>query len=729
LLGQGAVLAVTDTNRKQAFRWDTLTANYGYTETPADDPAKTDLSDSPIELFPDAPADAHTLGSFVGAVDVTASSYGNTISYTPEDRAYSAVDGNLDTAWETGTFVADPAGQWWQAHFPTATTAGHVTLVQPQTGTRSRWVTKATLTFDGGKPVTVPLGTSSRKPGGQVVSFPTRTFHTLRVTIDSTSDNRAAPAAASAVGFAEVEVPGRRVVEVVKMPEDLLKAAGATSIDNRLTLSMSRQRITPYPPRSDPETDISRQFTLPTARTFTLSGSASLSALVPDDQIDRLVGLSGATGSGTIAYSSARLPGDLTAGAGSAVDGNPATAWQPGFGDTHQVGDWLQYNLAKPLTFSHMDLQVIADGRHSVPTSLKVTATTANQVSSTTRTVPLPPITDRTAPGAVTTVPLTFPALTGQRITVTVTGARLERTTNYYAESPLALPLGIAELGIPGLGLGAVPATVPGTCQANLLEIDGRPVTVKVVGSSADALANGELSVQPCGADAGGITLAAGPHVVETEVAHQTALVDKTPALATTVHCQANADCTGWNIDQLTLDSAAGGAPEPLTTGPAAEAVADDATAVAGAVGSTGVSGAPGTLTPPTTGPVPTVTATTESPTSEQLRVSGASGPFELVLGQSNNAGWQAVAHPASGAPAGARSVDLGRPELVDGFANGWPVTGGQLAALGASGTGSSFDVTLTWTPQRKVWIALGISGVALLGCLLVAVLPSRWRR
>ena len=43
---------VTDTNRKQAFRWDTLTANAGYTETPGDNPAKTDLSDSPIELFP-----------------------------------------------------------------------------------------------------------------------------------------------------------------------------------------------------------------------------------------------------------------------------------------------------------------------------------------------------------------------------------------------------------------------------------------------------------------------------------------------------------------------------------------------------------------------------------------------------------------------------------------------------------------------------------------------------
>ena len=742
LLGDGATLAVTDTNRKQAFRWDTLTANYGETETPSDNPAKTTLSDSPIELFPAAPSDAHTIASYVGAVDVTASSYGNTISYTPEDRAYSAIDDNLDTAWETGTFVADPSGQWWQAHFATPATTDHVTLVQPQTGTRRRWITKVTLTFDGGHPVTESLGPSSRAAGGQVVSFPSRSFHTLRVTIDATNDDHASPAAAVAVGFAEVQVPGEHVVEVAQMPGDLLQKAGTASIGNRLTLSMTRQRITPFPPRSDPETNISRSFTLPTARTFTLSGTAGVSNLIPDDQIDRLVGLAGSTGSGTVAYSSARLPGSLVSGAAAAIDGNPATAWQPGFGGTHQVGDWLQYNLDRPLTFTHMDLQVIADGRHSVPTSIRVTASTANQKASTTRTLTLPAIADSRTAGAVTTVPLSFPALTGQRITVTVTGARLEDTTNYYSESPIALPLGLAELGIPGLDAPAFPATVPGTCQSNLLQIDGHPVTVRVVGSTAAALAGGQLAIEPCGADAGGITLAAGTHVVETQAAHQTALVGTTRTAGTAINCQADADCAGWNVNQLTLDSAAGGGPEPTTT------ASDTVTTGSTTPGAVGPSNPPASLTPPTTGPTPKITTTGQTPTAEQLHVSRATTPFELVLGQSNNAGWQAVAHPAAGAPAGARSVDLGPPELVDGFANGWPVTQADLTALGVTNspaapptraapldggpeptTAGDFTVSLVWTPQKKIWIALGISGVALLFCLLVAVLPARWRR
>ena len=90
---------VTDTNRKQAFRWDTLTANAGATETPSENPAKTDPSDSPIDLFPGPRATAQSTAAYVGAVDVSASSYGNPISYTPEDRAYNAIDGNFDTAW------------------------------------------------------------------------------------------------------------------------------------------------------------------------------------------------------------------------------------------------------------------------------------------------------------------------------------------------------------------------------------------------------------------------------------------------------------------------------------------------------------------------------------------------------------------------------------------------------------------------------------------------------
>jgi hypothetical protein len=105
--------------------------------------------------------------------------------------------------------------------------------------------------------------------------------------------------------------------------------------------------------------------------------------------------------------------------------------------------------------------------------------------------------------------------------------------------------------------------------------------------------------------------------------------------------------------------------------------------------------------------------------------VTGATQPFELVLGESVNKGWHAVASPGPGAPAGSHAVDLGAPQLVDGFANGWHVTADDLHALG----GTDFTVTMTWAPQQLVWFALAISAATLLLCLLLGFLPVRSRR
>ncbi len=687
LATQGAQLVLTDTNRKQAFRWDTLTANAGDTETPGENPAKTDLSDSPIELFPGTTITSKSSASYVGAVNVSASSYGNSVSYTPEDQAYSAIDGNLDTAWITGTFVPNPSGDWWQAQFTSPVTTDHITLVQPQRGDRSRWVSAVTLTFDGKDPIRYDLTAASHLPAGQTLTFPARSFHTLRVTLDGTTDDSAPPLSAAAVGFAEVQIPGQQVRQVIQMPTQMLSSLGSTSAANRLTVVMTRQRTSQFPPRSDPETTISRQFTLPTARTFTLSGSASLSALIPDDEIDRLVGRTPTASTGVRdAYSSGRLPGGLRSTASATVDGNPATAWQPGLGTKSQIGTTLTYDLTKPQVLDHLNMQVVADGRHSVPTAMTITS------GSQVRQVALPPIADGNVPGAVSTVPVSFPALTGSHFVVTFTAVRPEYAANYYSAGPLALPLGIAEIGIPGVTAAPTPATLPGTCVANLLSIDGRPISVAVVGSTEEALAGGEVQIIPCGPDAKGIALAAGPHVVESSVGHN-------PPCAS-----APATCTGWNLDQLVLDSAAGGG-----AGPSAFPT------------SAGTPQLPATQP----GPAPAVATTASHIDGHRADVVRATQPFELVLGESVNKGWQAVAEPAPGAPPGAHAVDLGRPQLVDGFANGWPVTAADLHQLGGSG----FTVALTWTPQREVWAALAVSAATLLLCLVVGFLPVRARR
>ena len=101
-----------------------------------------------------------------------------------------------------------------------------------------------------------------------------------------------------------------------------------------------------------------------------------------------------------------------------------------------------------------------------------------------------------------------------------------------------------------------------------------------------------------------------------------------------------------------------------------------------------------------------------EGRVSYKLQVDGASAPFWLVLGQSQNDGWKATVKGAG---------SLGTPTLIDGYANGWYIT--------PTGSGP-IEITLTWTPQRVVWIAIGLSAIALGVCLgLIAVAWARRRR
>ncbi len=672
LLKSSTDLVLTDTNRLRGYRWDSLRANVGYTETAHHHATSYDPSNAPMVIFPGAPKDAYTLAQQRGVTSITASSYGNPVTFTPEDRAAMAMDGNLNTAWQTGAF-SSARGQWLRIELTKPVTTSSIGLVQPVHGNPLRWITKVTITFDGKHRITAKLGPASRTPAGQTIHFSRRTFRTVKITIDTTSQAFGSNTAAlNAVGFAEVRIDHQHVNEVISMPEDMLRSAGAASLSHRLTVIMTRERVAPVPPRTDPERYMARSFWLPTQRTFTLSGTARISALIPDSMIDSLLGVPGSNGSGIVATSLGRLPGDLNARASSALDGNLTTSWSPGFGYAHQIGVWLQYTLPHPITFDHLNLAVVADGRHSVPTRIRISTQQGY------RDVTLPPIADSSVPNAAVSVPLHFAPLTGSNIRITVEAIRAEKTKNYYSGSPITEPVAIAEAGIPGLKMPPVPPQLPAGCQSNLISIDNKPVSVKIVGSTSRASSLQGMSIAPCGPDASGITLGPGYHTVQTVSGH----------------------ATGWNIDRLILDSAPGGGPEPAASPP----VTPSASA--------------STLpNPPAPGQTPATTVRKVSPTMWHIGVGAASKPFWLVLGESINRGWTATT---------SNGHSLGAPQLIDGFANGWYV---NPAKLGLSGK-KPFSITLNWTPQNLIWIALLLSGLGLLACLILGLWPlGMWPR
>ncbi|HEY5335990.1 MAG TPA: hypothetical protein VIJ71_08215, partial [Mycobacteriales bacterium] len=265
---------------------------------------------------------------------------------------------------------------------------------------------------------------------------------------------------------------------------------------------------------------------------------------------------------------------------------NPDTAWTNSFGGN--IGAWIQVHSPTATTLSSLNLQVIADGQHSVPTSMKLIVD-GTQV----RNITLPASTDRKTKEATITLPVSFAPVTGHTFRFVITSERTETTTDYFKHTPQILPVAIAELGAPDLTVGPPAATVQGGCRSDLLTVDGRPVPVQLTGSTTAAVARDGLSVSLCGPP---LMLGAGTHVLRT----------------------ARGVDTGIDLDQLMLSSTpAGAAGNPADPFPGQVRTAD----------------------------APHVQVTKEGPVSYDLSVTGATPgkPFWLVLGQSLSPAWQAT--------------------------------------------------------------------------------------
>ena len=487
--GAGTVLVVTDNNRLRARRWTSVKDNLGYTEQAGevDKPLANDNGDARLPLFPTAAADTQTTTVDVGAQQVTASAYGNTITYTPEDRAARAFDGDTATAWRGNAF-GDARGQRLRLDLDAPISTDHVNLVQPLTGGRNRTITEVELRFDDGDPLKVELGPASRTARGQTVPFRRQRFKRFDLKILRTSDQRTNLfGRGDSVGFAEIRLRDEQsdadvhIREVEQMPTDLMTALGAGAGTHPLVLVMRRDAVRPVPPRSQPEQSIERAFTLPAARTFVLTGNAAVSPDAAPGAIQAVYAIPDAAHGGVTMRASATLPGCLACGPQSAIDGDALTAWQTPFNDVRN--QYVEYRTAAPLSFDHLDLRVLADGRHSVPTRLRL------EVDGQKRDLPLPAITDQAPENASTLVHLEFPRVTGRAVRATITGVREERSLRFASDATPLLPAGIAELGVPGLHVPAPTSAAGGALDSSVPErprCDRRPAGARARDRAGD---------------------------------------------------------------------------------------------------------------------------------------------------------------------------------------------------------------------------------------------------
>jgi arabinofuranan 3-O-arabinosyltransferase len=529
-LSDGADLLLTDSNRRRGRRWGSVRENVGYTERAGETPLVDDPGDNRLDVFPGAGDDAATVTEQRGVTSVDATSYGNPVTFTPEDRAANALDGDPKTAWRAGAF-AKVEGQRLVVTLAAPVTTDHITLLQPITGPRNRWMTKVRLRFDGDQTLDVDLDDTSRQGPGQRIDIGTRTFSRLELEVRGDSiGNVPDYKGLTSVGVAELTIGDQppHVDEVVRLPTDLLAAAGARSADHRLTVLLSRQRADQHEPiRTEPELAISRTFTLPTARTFSVSGTARVSGVAPDVAVDAVLGTAGPV----TASASDHLPGEAAMRATAAVDGDASTAWQTP--ETVVQGQSLTVTAPQPVTVDHFDITVFADGRHSVPTVLSVAADGGPPLS-----VPVPAIADDSSrENATATVRVALPApVTARRLTVGVDQIRSVKTIDYISELPVDLPVAIAELGAAGFTSSPPTGELPSSCRSDLLSVDGQPVPVRVTGTVAAGVARQPLTVSSCD---GPLALGPGAHDVRTAIGRD----------------------VGIDIDRLVLDSPGGGGP------------------------------------------------------------------------------------------------------------------------------------------------------------------------
>ena len=266
------------------------------------------------------------------------------------------------------------------------------------------------------------------------------------------------------------------------------------------------------------------------------------------------------------------------------------------------------------------------------------------------------------------------------RLVVAEVSERLTR--DWYSNTFQPLPVSIAEVRLGANPVRLSPPTPVDTgCRDDLVSINSRPTPVRITGSVADAEARRPLNLQGCEP----VTLTPNETLVMT----------------------ASGANTGIDIDQLVLTSpaplpptpaaspdsaeraeAASSAPTPHSAA-AAGAAADSAEASEAASDSDEGSGA--SASDPAKDAAAEVKVERHRDTSFTATVPPSDTGRWLVLAQSHNRGWQAVAD----------GTDLGEPVVIDGYANGWWLP-----------PGAETTVELRWTPQRLVDAALALSAI-----------------
>jgi arabinofuranan 3-O-arabinosyltransferase len=470
---------VTDTNRRQVWYFSGPRSPHSYTLSEGETIAGFPTG---YLLFGDRAA-TQSVAEYPGLRTISASAYGAVFGTSPQFRPANAFDGNPATWWLMGT-GGDPTGAWIQATFARPTRLTRLTITQPDAW-YLRDIRRVRVEFSDGSAV---LGAVARGRS-TTITFSPRLASSVRVRLASLGPNPVGGRLAGAA-LTDITIPGLHPAELIRVPHDLFDTASQTPggmaglAGAPFTYLFERSRSF-LPGGQDEEVRIARRFQVAGSSAYHLDGTVHLNPGAGDSQIDNVL-----FGPQLVsAYSSSRLLGNPALRASAAIDGNDRTAWVPGGAEGQ--------------------LLTIRFPRHGFNSIAVDTATAPDRAAILRMRAIFPD--GRTATGEVVAsngrITFRFPTVIADRVTLVVDKV-------FEGLSGQAAPIAVNEVHIPGVSPIRVNPGARLPCTAVVVNLDGRPVSVRPEGSVGQLLDGANLPLGTCQGEP--LELTAGRHTLLT---------------------------------------------------------------------------------------------------------------------------------------------------------------------------------------------------------------------
>ncbi|MEU1695827.1 DUF3367 domain-containing protein, partial [Streptomyces hirsutus] len=487
-LGTPPVQVTGDGMRYADTRFGLVNSNTSYTYTRDERNAPDSVQgagERPHQILPKEGLDHQTVAELRGARSVSASSYGNWLFHLPQYDPVNAFDGSPDTAWAEGS-AGSPDGQWLRIAFDDSydmpDSLGLTPL--PQDSVRAA-ATKVRVETERGSE------TSSLQANGtkQDVKAPAGETRWMKLSIvDSVSGHSGLGGA----GFSEIDLPDVRVTRMLRLPTD---AEDSTATAQVVSLHRAADPTGLSP--TGTENGLHRTFATGTAGTYEVAASA---VAVPGEGLDRLLYEVAPEQQARItatADSTARLGAGLSAR--NLTDGDLTTSWIAG--DKPVVH--LSWDGKQPVDEIVL---AAAGGLSTRPTEVHISSPDGAAIA-----------------GVDDNGMVRFPAITTDRLDITITRTAPLTLHNPVVGEDLDLPVGLTEVYVPALDEYRTPQPSADreftlACgKGPVLSVDGQFHETSVKGTVDDLVERRPVDVTLCqeGREETALELSAGDHRVE----------------------------------------------------------------------------------------------------------------------------------------------------------------------------------------------------------------------